>query len=543
MKMRIAVLLLFVTIAQSQANDPITTLTELRTALREELKAALDKGNIENNQRLYQLESLLVESLPDKDLPDEKMAQTIQALLQVRAISRDKKVGELAEKLVDELRAQSRAAAKRLQENFNTTLARCMRDGFKAGKPRELDAPLKDLAGLKRQLAMMQNRNSDAQMAFNSQGLQTIEGLLNAYQDLLFAAEKGVATTNPAQRLTSDYSYRELSDIIPRSEFLELVNSAMERLPKKGQKAAALSAEEFDRKLQATIDGVTNMDDLGGALKRIMDFIQIQEKAIGNTYNGGVTGPIKKINKIHEDIQAGLGTTVDVSLLLQREEGDRTGKIKTMLLRFLMPRILGCSEENGIRENETLPIFLTRTAAGAIEKRDWPLLSRVLDFCQRLPSNQSPLSTSDSTAFRQFLAALNMERTNQYQSAVASYHATLRTGSQTIPLDFIGERLAVLEKEHPKEYQSGLELSNSSQPDRALGFPRTIVYPPGYPASRMETSQPIRLLPASSDTKSTTTRTPAAPEKSESKPTTPRLAEPKPAEPIPAEKNPTPAKP
>ena len=73
MKARIA-LLLFASIAQCLAADPLSTLAELRAALREELKSALDKGNIENNQRLYQLESLLVESLPDKELPDEKMA-------------------------------------------------------------------------------------------------------------------------------------------------------------------------------------------------------------------------------------------------------------------------------------------------------------------------------------------------------------------------------------------------------------------------------------------------------------------------------------
>lgn len=495
MKMWIA-LLLFATLAQCPAADPLATLAELRAALREELKSTLDKGNIENNQRLFQLESLLFETLPDKELPDERMTQTIQALLQVRAISRDKKVNELSERLVDELHTQSRAAAKRLQENFNTTLARCLRDGFKAAKPRELDALLKEIAGLKRQLAMMQNRNSDVQIAFNSQGLQTVEGLLNTYQDLLFAAEKGIAATNSAQRLSGDYSYRELNDVIPRSEFLELVNSATERLPKKGQKLGALNPEEFDKKLQEMTDGVTKVDELGGALKRILDFIQVQEKASGITYNSGVPNHIKRINRFYEDIQAGRGTALDVSLLLQREEGERIGNIKAMLLRSLMPRIVGCSEEDGMRENESLSPFLARIAAGAIGKRDWNQLARVLEFFQRLPSNQSPLSSTDSSAFKQFLAALNMERTQQYPMAVASYHSALKTGSQMIPLDFIGEHLAVIEKEHPKEYQAGIELAKTPPIERYIPGSRPGIYPPASSSLRMETTQPIQLLPA-----------------------------------------------
>lgn len=532
MKTWLALPVLFFTLAQSPAADPLATLTELRTALREELKSALDKGNFENNQRLFQLESLLVENLPDKELPDERMAQTIQALLQVRAISRDKKVSELSEKLVDELRTQARAAAKRLQESFNTTLARCMRDGFKATKPSELDAPLKELAGLKRQLAMMQNRNADVQIAYNSQGLQTVEGLLNVYQDLLFAAEKGITAPNSGQRLSGDYSYRDLSDIIPRSEFLELVNSAMNHLPKKDQKATGLPWEDLDRKLKEAMAEVSKFDDLGGALKRAMDLIQEQEKAIGKPYSGGITGTVRKIHKIHQDIQAGLGATVDVSLLLLRDEDESAAKINAMLLRFVMPRILGCGEENGIREKETLALFLARTAAGAIEKQDWSQLAKVLDFCQRLPSNQSPLSSTDSSAYKQFLSGQNLERAHQYAAAVASYHSALKTGSQMIPVDFIGERLTAIEKDHAKDYQAGIDLANTPVIERYIPSSRPGIYPPVSSSLRMETPQPIHLLPTASGTKSA--KIPAsesASPKTEAKP-----AEPKPAKPQPTEK-------
>lgn len=510
-------LLLFVTLAQSPAADPIATLTELRAALREELKSALDKGNVENNQRLFQLESLLVESLPDKELPDERMAQTIQALLQVRAISRDKKVGELAESLVSALRAESKDAAKRLQENFDKTVAKCIREGLKATKPGELEAHLKEIAGLKRQARTLQNRSSESQIAFSIEGLPAAEEFLNQFQDLLVAAEKGTAVNGPAQRMKGLNSSRQLIGFIPRTELDELLESAFAGL--KARHVIALGDQEFDQKIQEIIDSVTKPEDLGGALKQLQSTVATQQKATGSYFSGAVFTSIKTINRIHEDVLAGRATTVELSLLTQNEEGDRTGKIKNMLFRFLMPRVLGSEPENGMKEGETLSVFLIRTVAVAIEKRNWSQLSKILDFCGRIPSNLSPLSVTDNSAFKQFLAALNLERTHQYPASVAAYHAALKTGSQNIPLDFIGERLGSIEKEHAKEFQMGIELANNPVVERYVPGSRTIMYPPGYPGARTETPAPLQLLPAASGTKAA--KTPGAgsePTKTEPKP-------------------------
>lgn len=529
MKMWIA-LLLFVSLADCPATDSLTTLTELRAALREELKSALDKGNIENNQRLYQLESLLVESLPDKELPDEKIAQVIQTLMQIRTLSREKKVAELADSLMNELRAQTKDAAKRLKEYVNETIAKSLREGLKATKAEELDAPLKELSrSFKHAQALWSNARMETNLnGYSLDGYSSAERMLRNLQNLFLAEERG-DKSGKAQMVADMRPDNFLVDVIPRSELTALVDAGVAKLKARG--VVALSEKEFDQKLQEAIDAVTDVENLGSALKHLMNVIVAQEKTQAFPLSSGVSPIIKKIVKIHDDITAGLGTTVDVSLLVQREEEDRTAKMKTLLLRFLMPRILGIDEGSGMKANEPLPHFLTRTALSAMEKRDWSVLSRILDFSGRLPASQSPLNTLDFSAFKQFLSALNLEGARQYSSAVASYHAALKTGSQNLPLDFIGDRLAGIEKEHAKEYQAGVELSNTPVIERYLPGPRTVIFPPGYPGSRMETSPPIQLLPPASSTK------PAKLSESGSAPRTePKSPAANPTEPPPTEK-------
>ena len=529
MKMWIA-LLLFASLAQCPAADPLATLAELRAALREELKSALDKGNVENNQRLYQLESLLVESLPDKELPDEKMAQTIQTLLQIRTISREKKVTELADSLRNELRAQTKDALKRLKEFVNETIAKCLREGLKATKSDELDAPLKELSrSLKHAQALCSNVRMEGSLnGYSLDGYSSAERMLKNLQNLFLAEERG-DKSGKAQMVADMRPDNFLVDVIPRSELTALVDANVAKLKARG--VVALSEKEFDQKLQEAIDAMTDTENLGSALKRIMNVIVAQEKTQAFPLSSGVPPIIKKIVKIHDEVTGGFSTTVDVSLLILQEEGERTAKIKILLLRYLLPRILGIDEGSGIKAGESLSHILTRTALSAMEKRDWSVLSRILDFSGRLPATQSPLNTLDSSALRQFLSALNLEGARQYSSAVASYHAALKTGSQNLPLAFIGDRLAEIEKEHAKEYQAGIELSNIPVIERYIPGPRTVIYPSGYPGSRMETSPPIQLLPPASSTK------PAKPPESGSAPQTePKSPAVKPAEPPPAEK-------
>ena len=489
-------LLLVAGLMQCPAADFPAALAELRSALKEELKPVHTKGSTDSSSRQTMLKSL-ADQLPEKEPLEEQLQQTAQTLGQIRSVTQSKKAQDFAQALINEIQSRSKEAAGRLQESFDKSVAKCIRESLKATEPKELDVQLREIAELKRKTQTLRYQSADSQTAFSSAGLPAAEEFLNQFQDLLVAAEKGTAVNGPAQRMKGLNSSRQLIEFIPRTELDELLETAFSGL--KTRHIIALSDQEFDQKLQQIIDGVTKPEELGSALKQLLDTIATQQKATGSMFSGGVFNSAKTINRIHEDILAGRATTVDISLLTQNEDGDRTGKIKHMLVRFLMPRVLGADPEIEMKEGETLSVFLIRTVAFAIKSRNWTQLSKILDVCERLPTNLSPLNATDTSAFKQFLAAQNLERTHQYPSAVAAYHAALKTGSQNIPLDFIGEHLTTIEKEHPKEYQAGVELANNTPTERPSPYPRMMTYPPGYPASRIERPPPIQLLPVKPD--------------------------------------------
>jgi hypothetical protein len=518
-------LLLLVSLAHCPAAAPLATLAELRTALKEELKPARGKGTAENSTRQTLLKSL-ADQLPEKEVTDEQLSQTLQTTTQLRTYSQSKKVQELSQALANELRARAKEAAMRLQEEVNKTLPRCVREGLKAAKSADLDAPLKEIADLKKRAQAFQFRSADSQSV--TRGVQTIEQLLSAFQDALFAAEKGNTATDYTQRLSGSHSSRDLSDIIPRSELLELVNSAQARLPKKQPAPVASSTEEVDQQISAIIAGMKKLEELEGAVKQVDDLIARQRKAGRYSSDTSAVTDLKNLRNFHQEVLSGMATTLDSSLTGSKPKDENIALLRNMLIRFAVPRLFGMAADKGMKEDESLAVFTRRSVTEAIELRDWKLLARALDLSQRLAPGQSALSTGDSSALQQFLAAQNQERARQYGAAVASYLAALKTGSQSIPAEFIGERLGTIEKEHPKEYQAGVDLVNNPSAVRytaTSGAPKTVFSASGEPCSQVTATLPVRVGPRP-------TPVPAsAPQKTEPKPPSPTPAEAKPTEP------------
>ncbi|HEY3900451.1 MAG TPA: hypothetical protein VGM54_17720 [Chthoniobacter sp.] len=90
---------------------------------------------------------------------------------------------------------------------------------------------------------------------------------------------------------------------------------------------------------------------------------------------------------------------------------------------------------------------------------------------------ESTAAVNDREALQLFLAGLNQEKAMQYVFAVISFEQALKTGSQLISAELIGGHLERIQKEHPQEYQKGVE--NSLNPP-APASPRT-GFPSGFP--------------------------------------------------------------
>lgn len=465
MKLWIAVVL-FAVLAHCPAADSAAMLAELRAALRKELKAAFEKDDNENDERTQQLESLLVEKLPDKELPDETLQQTIQALRQVRAVSKEKKSGELAEKLAEELQKQTKEAIKRLQEKFNANLARCLRTGLKAAKAQELDATLKELAGVKRRVAEMQS-HGNGESFLDTNALEYSEKLLASYQNLLFALESGEFPKSDIANF-HQMSDSELSEILPRSEMLKLIQDTKRRFSKDIPNLGQDMTVEAERQISAILGKVGKLEDLQKAVHEADDVFQ-RLHYNGHPFNDkGVVNELSSLQNFHETVLAGTAPGLEAFFSVSTGEAVLS-RIRGMVLRHAVPRLLGLPAEKGMREDEILAAFFRRTMADAMAARDWALLARIQEMNLRLTRQNS----ADSAALQQFFTAQNQERARQFTPAVASYLTALKSGSQNIPVEFIGERLAALEKEHPAEYKAAVESSGDpSKPRSSGGSPR-----------------------------------------------------------------------
>jgi len=96
----------------------------------------------------------------------------------------------------------------------------------------------------------------------------------------------------------------------------------------------------------------------------------------------------------------------------------------------------------------------------AEEKNDWDIYRKALSIKDRLDHRGAfefrvitPFILLDS-----FLAAWNQETAGQYAPAVISYQLALRVPSDSVPVKIIAEHLAAIQRDHPKEYEEGMQL-------------------------------------------------------------------------------------
>ena len=156
----------------------------------------------------------------------------------------------------------------------------------------------------------------------------------------------------------------------------------------------------------------------------------------------------------------------------------------------------------------------------AVSREDWPLLQKGLTAQTYLNRNSLIGSTTAgniSTGVDSLLAALNQEAAGQYALAVVSYQNALKTSNTNIPAKLIGDKLAAIQKDHPKEYEQGMQLvlsppAPSYYPGMIPGMPYRPGMPgyPGYPV----TTQPRPFDPGATSsqvTPASTNQPPAAP--------------------------------
>ncbi len=451
------------------AATPVEMLEQLRTNLSSELRSALDKGNGENNQRLFQIESLLVEQLPSRELPEDQLSQVIQLLGQLRSLTRDPKSAELCQGLMVELRTLATARDRRFKEAFATTVKEALITGLKATVPKDVDAPLLALANIQKQ-ANRTERISTGR-GVDTQPLSTAISILTLWQDAMLpraGAPKNRNSLDQLESMTQNYA-QQLGDLLPRSEFITLLNSGRGRLDPSLTKKP-VGAAEINRQSTEILRGVKRLEDISSAVKAMEALASDPEN--GSTNNSPALQTLRKIYKLHEELKAGMSVTLSsVETGSSSGDTDETVAVKGLIIKFALPRVLNVTGDAMPKNSESVSDYLTRMLEESRRKSDWPLLAKVMDTAQSLKPN-SLIATGDTAALRSMLAGINQERARQYAGAVAYYLAALRTGSQAVPSEVIGEKLEAIRKDHPQDYDAGNNLQIiEPTPQRYVGPP------------------------------------------------------------------------
>ena len=500
--------------------------SELREAVKESAKdvqatkgtkGAKERSTQEQAQqaqmRNFQISNFvqILRDLPAGDeWKEQQMETTLHAIHEIRSASVSAKIDEICDSLTRDLRDRNALWLAALKQKYDTTLRKALASGLKATTGKELDEPLQELRQLVKDVMEAGDARNRGMLAVKLDAISPLEQFLTAIQDALLAisnptVKNGKEAVDRLQYALRDNG-RQMADLIPRSELVQKVQALTDRItaampppitPPAQQKG--ISREEFDRKVEDILKGVKKFNDLGDALAKIDEILKQQRQFGGSTLPPFTSIQLSSYIRTYDDLRAGVATSLAfVNNSYGGQGSEALTPIKNMLVKAAISRVLKTSSNMGPKEDEDTGPYLQRVLDVAIKTSDWALMARVLEATQFL-NLSAVISTSDSSALRQLLAGVNMEHARQYSFAVSSYIAALKTGSRMIPAEKIGDMLDSIKKDHPQEYEAGIQRANT---------------PPSIGEERMRTmmgSRPTSLTdPVGSTPTSSTLRIPAA---------------------------------
>jgi hypothetical protein len=134
---------------------------------------------------------------------------------------------------------------------------------------------------------------------------------------------------------------------------------------------------------------------------------------------------------------------------------ERLVRLEQDFLLKLLPEYLGVSRLSQRQPNESSSEYLLRLVREAAQKQDWSLALRAVEAFRTVAFGGGAIPSwilGDVTAFGAMVRAERQERAGEFADAVGSYRAALESTGQNVPVDFIGERLRLLRKNHPEAF-------------------------------------------------------------------------------------------
>ncbi|MGV3531864.1 MAG: hypothetical protein ACO1QR_05800 [Chthoniobacteraceae bacterium] len=392
--------------------------------------------------------------------------QALQALRQFRSEQRTVPWVPRSE-LVKQVDAARRATGVPGPDDAAEAIKRITEKALEANKGETIDPLLLEMRKLQ---AMMQTEEYHAQ----ANQAQQLVSFLESWQKALILSETGNITGfKEALQQLEGYGTRGLD--IPRSKLLArlyALNAKPEAKSADGKPATPVKIEPP----QAVLDRIQRLEDLEPTLVTLNSAVELLPPSERNQW-ARIVQELQTVGRQYAEVRNGLATRVNLGMNTTGAADPKVLDLQRQLSLLSLHRLLGEDAKMEPQAEENSITYLRRMLAAAKERNDWRLVQRIMETAQSTNVQDPLLRTTDSAAISSFLAATTQERAGQFAFATASYLGSLKTGSEWLPVEEIGERLRAIEKEHAEDYAQGVEWARTPP---VSNYPQGY-YPPGRP--------------------------------------------------------------
>ncbi|HEY3900450.1 MAG TPA: hypothetical protein VGM54_17715 [Chthoniobacter sp.] len=438
-------------------------LDQLKAAAKKEIQASGSLRDSGGELRREQLRSIDVQlGQGPSNASDPNLLQAVESL---EVLATTDEVADLCAKLTRQLREEQRKRETALIEELEHGFTSALQAALAANTAQDLDGPM---ASVQRLVA-----KAGASSSTNDR-LRQLIGACPEISEFLLHLQNYLAGFGH-----DDLYHRQLplllsssgggSDFIPRSRFLarlaelEKRRKPAERPPADGPPPSnnAPAPENVEETVAGIIRAANSLDDMDETARKL-EALPLTGQAVQTVQAvNGALHDLRTLRRIYVDIKEGRATTVhlgDIIENLSSETEKALSHLRLKLLLFALPPALGLGDADAARPGENSVNYINRITSLARTRGDWTLLGRTMDVAQTLKI-ETTTDGNERTDLQSFLAGMNQERAGQYALAVGSLEAALKTGSQFIPPEVIGQHLEKIRTDHPEEYEKGVQIA------------------------------------------------------------------------------------
>jgi hypothetical protein len=378
---------------------------------------------------------------------DQILAQMDAQIAQITSLYTSTEVQEATTNLLAEIKKERKEKTDAEIAGVKALLTRAGTAITQAKKPEDLDDLIEEMS-----------KHANNQYGGNSalQGDQELLRRLNSAYEFVKQWQNYLAHMASGQTDLARNDLQSLSNnnggegLLPRSKLLEL--EAPDKLVAQTVKPTpAMSGPAAQA--QALLDGMKTLDDVKPALARLEPLRQSDMQELQNVYN-----QLNQIQESYEDLKAGLPVQSNINYGYNSGAISVPPAIRTQMLLFMLQARFDSYKGPPPAPGEKPADYVDRVVADATTRQDWNLLRQADAARGSLTQNLGMGYGANYGGVESIVSAAHQEAAGQFSLAVQSYETALKSDDPAIPAKIIGDKLAAIQRDHPKEFADGMQL-------------------------------------------------------------------------------------